>query len=100
MVKRAGYWASSDLKGNHSDSSLGGIVEKYGLDHAWEDLGHVNAHNLWDHLWKVDPRLQGLGLDEQIIGELVQLPHNLWMRERETETEIRHRVINNKDDTL
>lgn len=34
MVKRTGYWASSDLKGNHSDSSLGGIVEKNGLDHA------------------------------------------------------------------
>ena len=40
----------------------------------------MNAHDLRDHLWEVDARLQGLGLDEQVVGELVQLPHNLGKR--------------------
>lgn len=52
-------------------------MEQDGLDHAGEDLGHMNAHNLRDHLWEVDTGLQRLSLDEQIVGELVQLPHNL-----------------------
>lgn len=42
----------------------------------------MNAHNLRDHLREVDARLQGLSLDEQIVGELVQLPHNLRRRGR------------------
>lgn len=56
---------------------LGRVVEEDGLDHAWEDLGHMDADNLRDHLGEVDTRLQGLSLDEEIIGELVQFPHNL-----------------------
>lgn len=51
--------------------SLGCIVEKDGFHHAGEDLGHMNAHNLRDHLWEVDMCVQGLSLDEQVIGELV-----------------------------
>ena len=52
-------------------------MEKDGLDHAREDLGHMDADNLRDHFWEVDAHLQGLSLDEEIIGELVQLSHNL-----------------------
>lgn len=37
----------------------------------------MDADNLRDHLGEVDTRLQGLSLDEEIIGELVQFPHNL-----------------------
>lgn len=46
-------------------------MKKNGFDHAGEDLGHVNAHYLRDHLREVDVRLQSLRLYEQIIGELV-----------------------------
>lgn len=52
-------------------------MEKDGLHHARQDLGHVNADDLGDHLWEVHARLQGLGLDEKIVGELVQLPDDL-----------------------
>lgn len=37
----------------------------------------MDAHDLRDHLREVDARLQRLGLDEQIVGELVELPHDL-----------------------
>lgn len=37
---------SSDTQTNPRDSSLGCVVEQDGLDHAREDLGHVNVHNL------------------------------------------------------
>lgn len=67
-------------------------MEKDGLDHAGEDLGHVDADNLGDHLWEVDPRLEGLSLQEQIISELVQLPHNLRRK-----SEKRREVIRNGD---
>lgn len=68
-------------------------MEKDGLDHAGEDLGHVDADNLGDHLWEVDPRLEGLSLQEQIISELVQLPHNLSRK-----SEKRREVISNGDE--
>lgn len=57
-------------------------MEKDGLDHAREDLGHVDADDLRDHLGEVDTHLQGLGLDEEIVGELVQLPDNLKIRRK------------------
>lgn len=44
----------------------------------------MNTDNLRDHLGEVDTRLQGLSLDEEIIGELVQFPHNLRRKDRET----------------
>lgn len=56
---------------SHRDSSSVCTVKKNGFDHAGEDLGHVNAHYLRDHLREVDVRLQSLRLYEQIIGELV-----------------------------
>lgn len=71
---------------------LGVVVEQDGFDQAGQDLGHVNAHNLRDHLWEVDARLQGLSLDEQVIGELVQLPHNL--RQRDRKENIRREMLN------
>lgn len=37
----------------------------------------MDAHDLRDHLREVDARLQRLSLDEQIVGELVELPHDL-----------------------
>lgn len=46
-------------------------MEKDGLDHPREDFGHVDAHNLRDHLWEADMHMHGLSLDEQIVGELV-----------------------------
>lgn len=67
----AGCLGSSDTQDNHRDSSLGRVVEKDGPDHAREDLGHMDAHNLRDHLWEVDVRLQRPSVDEQIVGELV-----------------------------
>lgn len=60
-----------DVQDNHRDPSSGCIVEKYRLDHARKDLGHMNVHDLWDHLWEADASLQRLSLDEQIIGELM-----------------------------
>lgn len=58
-------------------------VKENGFDHAGEDLGYVNAHNLRDHFREVDVRLQSLCLNEQIVGELVQLPHNLSKEKQE-----------------
>lgn len=52
-------------------------MEQDGFNHAREDLGHMDAHDLRDHLREVDARLQRLSLDEQIVGELVELPHDL-----------------------
>lgn len=42
----------------------------------------MDADDLRDHLGEVDTHLQGLGLDEEIIGELVQLPDDLRSGER------------------
>lgn len=56
---------------SHRDSSSVCTVKKNGFDHTGEDLGHVNAHDLRDHLREVDLRLQSLRLYEQVVGELV-----------------------------
>ena len=72
-------------------ASSGRVVKKDGLDHARENLGHVDAHDLRDHLWEVDVRLQGLSLDEQIVGELVQLLHDLRTTGREERVRERER---------
>lgn len=78
-------------------SSLGRVVEQDGLNHAREDLGHMDAHDLRDHLREVDARLQRLSLDEQIVGELVELPHDLQGGGRdERERESTCSVINNQ----
>lgn len=58
------------------DEPLGRVVEKDGLDHARQDLRHVNADDLRDHLREVDAHLQGLSLDEEVVSELMQVPHN------------------------
>lgn len=73
---------ATEQPGGGDARRLGRVVEKDGLDHAREDLGHVDADDLRDHLGEVDTHLQGLGLDEEIIGELVQLPDNLRSGER------------------
>lgn len=57
-------------------SRLGRVVEQDRLDHPGKDFGNVDAHDLGYHLWEVDTGLQRLGLDEQVIRELVQLFHN------------------------
>lgn len=61
-------WHTHD---SHRDSSSVCTVKKNGFDHTGEDLGHVNAHDLRDHLREVDLHLQSLRLYEQIVGELV-----------------------------
>lgn len=61
----------SGTHNSHRDPSSVSTMKKNGFDHAGEDLGHVNAHNLRDHLREVDVRLQSLCLYEQIVGELV-----------------------------
>lgn len=53
------------------------VVEQDGFDHAREDLGHVGAHDLRDHLREDDACLQRLGPHKQVVGELVELPHHL-----------------------
>lgn len=52
-------------------------MEQDGLDHAGENLGHVDTHDLRNHLWEADAILQRLSLHEKIIGELMKLPDNL-----------------------
>lgn len=74
-------------------SSLGRVVEQDGLNHAREDFGHMDAHDLRDHLREVDARLQRLSLDEQLVGELVELPHDLQGGGRD---ERARSVINNQ----
>ena len=67
---------------------LARFVEQNGLHHAREDLRHVHAHDLRDHLGEADAVLQGLCLHEEVVGELVELPDDLEERgtqERETE---------------
>lgn len=59
------------------EEPLGRVVEKDGLDHARQNLRHVNADDLRDHLREVDAHLQGLSLDEEVVGELMQVSHNL-----------------------
>lgn len=56
--------------------ALGRVVEQDRFDHPGEDFGNVDAHDLGYHLWKVHTGLQRLGLDEQVVSELVQLFHN------------------------
>lgn len=73
----------SGTQDSHRGSSSVCTVKENGLDHAGEDLGNMNAHDLRDHLWEVDMRLQSLRLYEQVVGELVQLPHNLEDEERD-----------------
>lgn len=82
MAKRLVPEPRRDKRDDPRDSSLGRVVEKDGLDHAGQDLGHVDAHDLRDHLREVDAGLQGLGLDEEIVGELVELPHDLRVGRR------------------
>lgn len=74
-------------------------MKKDGFDHAGEDLGYVNAHNLRDHLWEIDVSLQSLCLYEQIVGELVQLSHNLSKGKSERVGEEDVTFMNNKDDS-
>ena len=59
-------------------------MEKNGLDHAGEDLRHVDAHDLRDHLGEADAVLQRLRLHEEIVGELVELPDDLEEQEHRT----------------
>lgn len=63
------------------------VVEQDGFDHAREDLGHVGAHDLRDHLGEADARLQRLRPDKQVVGELVELPHHLGGGERGRKSE-------------
>lgn len=55
----------------------------------------MDAHDLRDHLREVDARLQRLSLDEQIVGELVELPHDLEGGGRDKREHTRS-VINNQ----
>lgn len=77
IAKITGHQSSTDNQEIQREWSSVRAVEEDGLDHTWEDLGHMNAHDLRDHLWEVHACLQRLSLYKQIIGELVQLPHNL-----------------------
>lgn len=73
------------------------VVKQDGLDHAWEDLGHVVAHDLRDHLGEVDARLQWLGPDEQVVGELMEFAYHLREVERGgVGRESANSVINNQ----
>lgn len=56
---------------SHREPSSVCTMKKNRFDHAGEDLGHVDVHNLRDHFWEVDVRLQSFCLHEQIVGELV-----------------------------
>lgn len=76
-------------------------MEQDGLDHAREDLRHVNADDLGDHLREVDAHLQGLSLDEEVVGELVQLSHDLrWRREQGGEWRERRLALKKTSDAL
>lgn len=70
------------------------VVEQDGFDHAREDLGHVGAHDLRDHLREDDACLQRLGPHKQVVGELVELPHHLGEGGRR---ESARSVINNNN---
>ena len=56
---------------------LARFMEQNGFDHAREDLGNVDAHYLRDHLGEADTVLQRLRLNEEVVGELVELPDDL-----------------------